>query len=68
MEWRLRKSSHGGFVAEYGKEHKGGVQTGFAGVTLPTFMAYVSVQFSSKKEAETYIKNNPYPMGRVFVF
>ena len=25
MEWRIRESSHGGFVAERGMKHEGGV-------------------------------------------
>lgn len=58
MEWRIRESSHGGFVAEYGAEHTGGVLAhSGVGVTMPAFIVYQSSHFDTRKQAERYIKN-----------
>lgn len=57
MEWRIRESSHGGYMAEYGANHQGGVfGPSRVGVTLPAFIVYRSIHFDTKKQAERYIK------------
>lgn len=63
MEWRIRESSHGGVVAEYGAPHTGGVEIGNRpGITMSAFIAYYSGRFDTRKQAERYIKNNPNPL------
>lgn len=58
MIWKIRESSHGGFYAEKGLEHKGGVELGFCpGVTMPCFMVYESTYFDTYKQAERHIKS-----------
>ena len=57
MEWRIRESSHGGFVAECGIPREGGVQITSAGVTMPCFFVYRSTNFPTLKQAERYVKN-----------
>lgn len=64
MEWRIRENGHGGYVANYGIPHEGGVQIGHAGVTMPGFNVYVSMHFDTKRQAESYIKRNPDPLRR----
>ncbi len=56
MEWRIRESGHGGYVAERGIWHEGGVvaPTGI-GCTLPAFIVYESAWFDRLKAAERYI-------------
>ena len=39
MEWRIRESGHGGFVAECGIAHPGDVRVGAVGSTMPAFIA-----------------------------
>lgn len=57
MEWRIRESGHGGFVAEKGIYHKGGESfPGIIGVTMPAFVVYESAHFQTEKEAKNYIK------------
>ena len=57
MEWRIRESSHGGFVAERGMEHEGGVLAPSGiGCTMPAFIAYESSHFDTRRQAEAYIK------------
>lgn len=57
MEWRIRESSHGWFVAERGIAHEGGVlaPTGI-GCTMPAFIVYESARFDTRRQAEAYIK------------
>lgn len=57
MEWRIRESGHGGFVAEKGIYHKGGESfPGIIGVTMPAFIIYESATFETEKQAKNYIK------------
>ncbi len=57
MEWRIRESGHGGFVAERGIKHEGGVLSPSGiGFTLPAFIVYESARFDTKKEAERFIR------------
>ncbi len=57
MEWKIRKNSRGGYVAEKGIDHKGGERIpGILGFTMPAFIVYESVNFSTLKDAERYIK------------
>lgn len=56
MEWRIRESSHGGFIASYGLPHTGGVSFGNRpGVTMPAFIEYRSIRFDTLKQAERYV-------------
>ena len=58
MEWRIRESSRGGFIAEYGAKIKSGVEAGYKpGCFMPAFIFYESVRFDTEKEAERYIKS-----------
>ena len=64
MEWRIRESSRGGVVADYGINHDGGVEVGFKrGFTMPAFISYYSSHFDTLEDAERYIKNNPNPLN-----
>lgn len=57
MEWRIRESSHGGFVAEYGIAHAGGVLAPSGiGCTMPSFIVYESAGSDTRRHAEAYIK------------
>lgn len=57
MEWRIRESGHGGYVAECGIQHSGGVHIpGIIGVTMPAFIVYDSARFDTKKQAQAYIR------------
>lgn len=57
MEWRIRKSSRGGFVAEKGIPHKGSEKIpGILGFTMPAFIVYESANFDTEKRARAYIK------------
>lgn len=57
MEWRIRKSSHGGFVAEKGIPHAGGERIPvILGYTMPAFIVYESASFDTEKQARAYIK------------
>jgi hypothetical protein len=57
MEWRIRKSSRGGFVAEKGIPHEGGEKIpGILGFTMPAFIVYESANFDTEKQARAYIK------------
>lgn len=59
MEWRIRPCSHGGFVAEYGSKHNGGILSPSGiGFTMPGFIVYRSVHFNTKKQAERYISQH----------
>jgi len=57
MEWRIRESSRGDFVAEYGGEVKSGTPspTGI-GFLMPAFIVYEAARFDTKRQAESYIK------------
>lgn len=59
MEWILNKNKNGEWVAQYGVVHKGGVQIGFCGVTMPSFIEYSVITFKTKRKAQTYIKKHP---------
>ena len=57
MEWRIRESSHGGFVAERGVKHEGGVLAPSGiGYTMPVFIVYESSHFDTRRQAEAYIR------------
>lgn len=57
MEWRIRKSSRGGFVAEKGIPHEGSEKIpGILGFTMPAFIVYESANFDKEKQARAYIK------------
>lgn len=57
MEWRIRKSSRGGFVAEKGIPHEGGEKIPrILGFTMPAFIVYESANFDTEKQARAYIK------------
>lgn len=57
MVWRIRKTSHGDYVSEYGIKHAGGYEVGYKpGCTMPAFIVYESSRFDTLKEAEDYIK------------
>ncbi len=57
MEWRIRESGRGVFVAEKGIYHKGGETVpGIIGVTMPAFIVYESANFKTEREAKNYIK------------
>ena len=59
MEWRIRKCSMGGFVAEYGMYHDGVVQIDdLPGVTMPAFIVYHAAWHKTEKQAERYIERN----------
>lgn len=59
FEWRIRKSSHGGFVAEYGGPVQSGIEAGFKpGFFMPAFIVYGSAHFDTEKEAKCYISRN----------
>jgi len=63
MEWRIRTSSHGGFVAEYGAQVRSGIMAGFKpGCFMPAFIVYESACFDTEAQARRYIarsKNSP---------
>ena len=60
MEWRIRESGHGGYVAEKGIYHEGGYTIqGIQGCTMPAFILYEMARFDTRKQAEKYIKNHP---------
>lgn len=63
MAWRIRENARGEFVAEYGAKHSGGARVGFCGATMPAFIVYRSINFTTKKQAENYIAKNPRPLG-----
>lgn len=56
MEWRIRESSHGGYVAEHGIAHQGGTRVGFVGCTMPAFIVCESSSFPTLRQAERYVK------------
>lgn len=58
MIWRIRKTSRGDFVAEYGAQHSGGV-LGPCGIgyTMPAFIVYKAARFDSEEQAKKYIAN-----------
>lgn len=59
MEWRIRESSHGGYVVEKGMQHNGGVAVGFKpGTTMRAFIVYESAHCDTLKEAERYIREH----------
>lgn len=57
MEWRIRESSHGGFVAEYGGEIKPGTEAGYRpGFFMPGFIVQESARFDTEAQAKRYIE------------
>lgn len=59
MEWRIRKCPKGGYVAEYGTYHAGGVQIdNHPGVTMPAFIVYQAAWHETEKQAKRYIERN----------
>lgn len=64
MEWVIRESGHGGYVAEYGARHAGGVHVGQRGSTMPAFIVYYSSHFDTEKQAKDWIRKNPNPLRR----
>jgi hypothetical protein len=58
MEWRIRESGHGGYVAEIGLSHKGGASIpGMLGYTMPAFIVYESAHFDTHRQAEKYVRS-----------
>ena len=55
MEWRIRESSNGGWVAEKGIEIKSAEAGYKPGFFMPGFMVYEMVRFDTKAQAEKYI-------------
>jgi hypothetical protein len=59
MEWRIRESSYGGYVAERGISHEGGaLAPSGIGYTMPAFIVYESRRFDTLAQAKRYIKKN----------
>lgn len=59
MEWRIRESGRGGFIAEKGTEVNVGIEAGYKpGCYMPAFIVYESSRFDTRKEAEKYIKSH----------
>lgn len=62
MERRIRESSHGGFVAERGMKHEGGVLSPSGiGCTIPAFIVYESFHFDTRRQADAYIRRRTKP-------
>ena len=56
-EWRIRESSFGGFMAEYGSRHKGGMLApNGIGYTMPAFIVTKAARFDTRQQAERYIE------------
>lgn len=56
MEWRIRESGHGRFIAERGMQtEKGTLAPNGIGYIMPAFIVYESTKFDTKKQAERYI-------------
>lgn len=59
MEWRIRESSHGGYVAERGIRYEGGdLAPSGIGYTFPAFIVYESMRFDTMAQARRYIEKN----------
>lgn len=57
MEWRIRESGHGGYMAERGIQHAGGVPAPSGmGFTMPAFIVYEAAHFDSQKAAQQYVQ------------
>ena len=57
MEWRIRPHSRGGYAAERGCYHSGGVSVTSVGVTMPAFIVYESAHFDTERQAKRFIKS-----------
>lgn len=56
MEWRIRETSRGDFMAEYGGYTDGSVLAPSGiGYIMPAFIVYKAARFDTKKEAKRYI-------------
>ena len=64
MEWRIRESSHGGWVVEKGMEIKSVEVEYKPGYYMPGFMVYEMSRFDTRKQAETFVKKQATPMSR----
>lgn len=58
MEWRIRESSHGGFVAEKGIKVESQPNPCGIGYIMPAFIVYEMHSFDTEKQALSYIKNH----------
>ena len=59
MKWRIRESSHGGYVAERGISHEGdALAPSGIGYTMPAFIVYESRRFDTMAQARRYIEKN----------
>lgn len=58
MEWRIRKSGHGGFVAEKGIKVESKPNPCGIGYIMPAFIVYEMHSFDTEKQALSYIKNH----------
>jgi len=56
MEWRIRESSHGGWVVEKGMKIKSVEVEYKPGCYMPGFMVYEMSRFDTRKQAETFVK------------
>lgn len=69
MEWRIRESGHGGYMAEKGIQTEPGTlaQSGI-GYIMPAFIVYESAHFDTYKQALKYVeckKAKPSLIGRL---
>lgn len=61
MEWRIRESGHGGYVAEKGiaVDHDVPSPDGI-GFIMPTFIVHESARFDTEKQAKQYVKRKAF--------
>ena len=59
MEWRIRKTSRGDYVAEYGAVVENQPYPFGIGHIMSCFYVYVYSKFDTVREAEQYIKEHP---------
>lgn len=55
MEWRIRESGHGGFIAELVGVPEQGTPAGFKPGFIMGAVLYETARFDTKKQAEKYI-------------
>lgn len=56
-EWRIRETSFGDFMAEYGSRHEGGMLShNGIGYTMPAFIVTEAARFDTRQQAERYIE------------
>lgn len=56
IEWRIRKSGHGGFVAEKVGVPEKGIEAGFKAGVIMGAILYESHRFDTEKQAEKFVK------------